>query len=250
MPLTTIKNTHTTSNLGEHFTELRTRALKSLTSIALAFVFCWFFSDTILAFLKQPIQPFLKHTKGSLIFTSPLEVFISYLHIAIVSAIGLSSPYWLGQLWQFISPGLYKTEKKTVIVFWLMGCFLFLLGFSFSYFFVCPLVFRVLIPFGNIEHYPFITLKNYLSFLTNFILIFGFIFELPLLLLGLCYSGLLHISTLKKYRKHTIVLMALIAAFITPPDLLSQCLVLITLIILYELSLLCTSFFLKVLKKR
>ena len=226
-----------------HWQELRARLLKSFLAVLGGFVLSWFFSREILQFLRQPIAPFLKSTQGAFVFTAPLDNWLAHFHLSFFAGILLASPYWLNQLWRFMAPGLYEKEKKAFLSFWITGFILFLSGAGFAYFIVFPLVFQILIPFGGGVDYPLITIKSYLSFVTRFMLIFGLIFELPLLLAGLCYLGIMSSRTLRQYRKHAIVCMALLSAVATPPDVLSQLLLLIPLILLYEISVCLAWFF-------
>ena len=225
------------ATLESHLTELKQRLFKSLFIILICCIICWFFSSQILYFLRQPIQPFLKHTNGSLIFTAPLDALLAYLQISIFTGVLIASPFWSYQIWQFIAPGLYQKEKKVFILFWIAGLFLFLFGVIFVYIIILPLVFHVLMPFGSVENQPFITIKHYLSFFTRFALVFGVIFETPLILIALCRMNILSPAILKRYRRHAIVLLAFISALITPPDLISQIVLLFPLIGLYEISI-------------
>ena len=232
----------TSAPLWEHLRELRERLIKGLLSLLPFFFICWFLSDHTLNFLRRPIQPFLKHTDGALIFTAPMSAFMAHLQVSLFSAIVLSSPFWLSQLWLFISPGLYKKEKKVFIVFCIMGVALFSLGVLFAYFVVCPIMFSVLMNFGDGMAQPFITIRNYLSFIIRLALTFGLVFEMPLVLALLCRSGFLSPMLLKKYRRHAVLLLALLSAFITPPDVMSMLLLLCPLILLYEFSIYLVSF--------
>ena len=193
--------------------------------------------------VRQPIQPFLKNTAGGLVFTAPLDQFLAHIQVSFFFALFISSPYWLHQAWLFIAPGLYKNEKKVFLWIWFSGLVLFLLGVLFATFIVFPLVFRVLLQFGNTMDQPLITIKNYLSFFIRSSFIFGLVFEMPLFLTTACYMGFFSPSTLKKYRRQVIVLMAIISALITPPDILSMLLILLPLIGLYELSIHISSLF-------
>ncbi len=229
----------------EHLTELRIRLLKSLLSLLPAFMFCWFFSEQILSFLKHPLKPFLKDTNGALIFTAPADNVLAHFQVAFFSAILLSSPYWLNQFWRFISPGLYKKEKNFFLGFWVTGTGLFLLGASFAYFVALPLVFSLFMSFGGGVDKPFITIKNYLSFIIRFILVFGMVFEMPLILVFLCRWNIISLEMLKKYRRHAIVILSAFSALITPPDVLSLFLLGLPLVVLYEVSIFLAGFFQK-----
>ena len=226
-----------------HLNELRRRLLNSIVSLLPAFVVSWFFSEQILNFLRRPLQPFLKSTNGGFVFTAPMDEFIAHLQVAFFASVFLSSPYWLGQLWCFILPGLYKKEKKFFVLFWFIGVFLFFLGLCFAYFVVFPLLFSVLMNFGSGLDQPMITIKSYLSFIMRFTLVLAVVFEMPLVLILLCQAGVLSPDVLKRYRRQAIVLLSVLAAFITPPDVLSLFLLLFPLVGLYELSIWLTGFF-------
>ena len=228
-----------------HLTELRKRVLNSFLSLLPAFALCWFFSEAILDFLRKPLQPFLNNTQGGLIFTAPMDKVIAHLQVSLFAGIFLSSPYWLSQLWHFISPGLYKKEKKLFIFFCFIGTILFLLGLCFAYFVVFPILFSVLMNFGNGVDQPFITIKNYLYFIVRFSLILGFVFEMPLIIILLCRAGIISVETLKKYRRQAILFLSILSAIITPPDVLTLFLLLFPLIGLYELSIYLAHFFKK-----
>ena len=242
------QNNKKSISLQEHLIELRKRILNSLFSLFPAFIICWFFSSYILNFFRKPIQPFLKNTQGGLIFTAPLDQFVAHLHVSFFSAIFLSSPYWIGQLWSFISPGLYNQEKKVFIYFCLGGSFLFFLGACFAYFIVFPLVFSVLMNFGNGLDQPFITIKHYLFFILRFTFIFALVFEMPLIFIFLCRFNILSAKVLKQYRRHAIICLSILSAFITPPDVLSLFLLLLPLVGLYELSIWLTHFLFKTIE--
>ena len=228
-----------------HLTELRKRVLNSFLSLIPAFALCWFFSEAILDFLRAPLQPFLSNTQGGLIFTAPMDKVIAHLQVSLFAGVFLSSPYWLSQLWHFISPGLYKTEKKLFIFFCLIGTILFLLGLCFAYFVVFPILFSVLMNFGSGVDQPFITIKNYLYFIIRFSLILGFVFEMPLIIVLLCRAGIISVEALKRYRRQAILFLSILSAVITPPDVLTLFLLLFPLIGLYELSIWLTYFFKK-----
>ena len=226
-----------------HLTELKKRVGNCLLMMAGGSLICWFYREALFVFLSLPIQPFLKHTKGALIFTAPLEALLAHLQIAFFFGLLVASPFCGYQIWRFVTPGLYQREKKFFLLFWGMGTGLFLLGVSFVYVVVFPLVFHILLSMGESKALPFITVKHYLSFFIRFALVFGSVFQMPLVLIALCRMHLLSPDTLKKYRKHTIVALALLAAFITPPDIFSQILVLLPLWGLYEISLYLTQLF-------
>ena len=228
-------------SLLSHWGELRHRIFKSALSLCFAFAVCWFFAPRILGFIRKPLQPFLKNTNEGLVFTAPMDLFLAHLQTAFFSALVFSSPYWLHQIWSFISPGLYKKEKKVFIFCWCSAVFLFFSGALFAYFIALPFVFSVLMSWGDGTDQAFITIKNYLSFLIRFVLAFGLVFEMPLILVFLCRQGILSPQTLRKHRRLAFLILAIVSAFITPPDVMSMFLMLLPLWGLYELSL-CLAF--------
>ncbi len=228
-------------SLKGHLIELRKRLLKSLFSLLPAFCLSWFFSGRLLNFLSRPIQPFLESTTGKLVFTAPAEQLTAHLQVAFFFAVLLSSPYWMGQVWAFISPGLYKKERKLFLIFWFSAVVLFFLGLCFAYFTALPLIFAVLINFG--EGQAFITIKHYLSFVFRFAFALGLSFEMPLVLFFCHRHGLVSLKTLKKHRRHAWLALSVLSAFITPPDVLSFFLLWIPLAGLYELSIQFAGFF-------
>ena len=225
------------ASLISHLTELRVRLLKILGSVLVFFALSWFFSDELLRFFQSPIKDFLDKTDGALVFISPIELFLAHMKVALFTSILLSSPYSIYQVWAFISPGLFRKEKIFFSLFWILGAFLFFLGIIFAYFITIPLVYKVLIGYGSLETYPMITLSNHLHFVFRFIIIFGLVFEMPLVFLFICKATGLNVKYLSQYRRHAFVCLALLSACITPPDVLSMFVLMIPLLGLYELSI-------------
>ena len=220
-----------------HLTELRTRMIKVLFCIGLGFLLSYFFSKEILALISQPVRPYLTATKGNLIFISPFEKFFSYLWVSLFSGIIFSSPFCFYQIWKFISPGLYKNEKKWSLLFVILSSFLFLSGILFVYFIVYPFSFRFLLSFGG-EEVAYLSLKPYLSFFLRTAFVFGLVFEMPLLLFFLLKLNVLSVDQLLKARPYVVVSIAFLSAFITPPDIFSMLFMMIPLYILFEASIL------------
>ena len=223
-------------SLTEHLTELRDRIIKALIFIALGFAVSYFFSSLLLSWISQPITPYLPATNGKLIFISPFEKFFAYLWVSFFGGVVLSSPFWFYQIWKFISPGLYKNEKKMGLIFVFTSVFLFLSGILFVYFIVYPFSFRFLLRFGG-DEIPYISLKPYLSFFLRTAFVFGLVFELPLLLLGALKFKLVSATNLKKARPYVIILIALLSALITPPDIFSMLFMMLPLYLLFEGSI-------------
>ena len=225
------------SFLSEHLKELRSRLIKICLAVFAGCLLCWFFGSWILDMVRRPIAPFLTSTEGQLIVLSPLEKFLSYLKVCLFAGVFVSCPYWLFQIWKFIAPGLYKNERYWGRIFIGVGSVLFFCGGAFVYFVVYPLAFRFLINFGG-DELPFISLKEYLSFFIRTSLVFAFVFEIPLLLSILIKVNILTVEQLKASRRYAIVLIAILSALITPPDIVSMLLMMVPLYLLFELSLL------------
>ena len=224
-------------NLTEHLTELRGRIIKALLALAVGFVICYFFSKDIFVLISQPIRPYLTATKGQLIFISPFEKFFAYLWVSLFAGFILSSPLWLYQVWKFISPGLYKEEKKWSLLFVGSSTLLFLSGILFVYFVVYPFSFRFLLNFGGGNEAPYISLKPYLSFFLRTAVVFGLVFEMPVVLFSLLKLNIITVTQLIKARPYVIVLIAFLSAMITPPDIFSMLFMMLPLYLLFEASI-------------
>jgi sec-independent protein translocase protein TatC len=227
--------------LTSHLIELRSRLINSLWAIFLGMIVCYNFTENIFEFIRAPIAPYLP-TQG-LVFTAPADKFIAHLKITFFSGIILACPFWLGQIWNFIAPGLYSREKRYSIGFMVLGTFLFLLGISFAYFLAFPAAFKFLLQYGGMTDAPMITISEYLSFFLWTSFFFGLSFELPLVLILLALVGVVNKKFLKEKRRYAIVGIAFISAVITPPDLLSMVLLLVPMWILYEISIYLVGFF-------
>ena len=222
-------------SLIEHLGELRLRLLMSFAFIVLGFILCWSFTEKIFDIIRAPISPYLQ-TKG-FVFTAPLDKFLAHLKVSFLAGMIVSSPAWIYQMWKFFSPGLYRKEKKATLAFVTLGTGLFFLGISFVYFLIYPLTFPFLMNFGGSVDQPMITIKEFLSFFALTTLSFGLVFELPLILSFLGFLGLVSSQFLKKKRKYAILLLTILSAVITPPDVISMLLMSGPLILLYEVSI-------------
>ena len=233
-------------SLTEHLTELRSRIVKVLLALTAGFVVCYFFSQDILSLISQPIRPYLTATKGQLIFITPFEKFFSYLWVSLFAGFILSSPFWMYQVWKFISPGLYKQEKKWSLLFVSSSVLLFLSGILFVYFVVYPFSFRFLLNFGGGNEAPYISLKPYLSFFLRTAVVFGLVFEMPVILISLLKLNIITVEQLAKVRPYVVVLIAFLSAMITPPDIFSMLFMMLPLYLLFEASIWISRTFLKV----
>lgn len=228
-------------SLYEHLTELRKRLINCILILFVATGICYGFSEHIFDFVRAPISPYLKD--GGLIFTGPLDKFIAHIKLAFVCGILLSCPFWLFQVWKFIAPGLYSKERKYTIGFIFSGTTLFLTGAAFSYWIALPMAFQFLMTFGGDLDKPMITIDKYMGFFTQMCLMFGVAFELPLVIVILGMMGIVSQKFLRTNRRYAIMTIAVIAAVITPPDLLSMVMMLAPMWILYESSVLIVGIF-------
>jgi len=224
--------------LLDHLIELRRRLLWCVLSLALAFGICLYFARPIFGFL---VQPLLAAGQDRLIYTAVFEAFFVEIKVAFFAAIMVSFPIIANQLWQFIAPGLYRKEKRAFLPFLLLTPFLFLSGAALAYYVAMPVALHFLLGYeGNIagvqqEALPGV--GNYLSFVTRFIFGFGVAFLLPVLLMLLERAGLVTRTMLKSGRRYAVVIAFVVAAVLTPPDVISQLLLAVPLVILYEVSL-------------
>ncbi len=221
-------------NLVQHISELRTRLTYAAFFILAGTIACWGFSEKLFNIVRHPIEPYLPG--GGLIFTGPVDKFMAHIKLSFIAGLALSAPFWLYQLWKFITPALYKNEKRFAAGFILFGTFQFILGLLFSYFIVFPLAFKFLMTFGGTIDKPMITIDSYLGFFTQTALIFGLTFEMPVIITFLGAIGIVSQKFLIKNRRYAIVIMAILSAIAAPPDALSMILLLAPLWIMYEIS--------------
>ena len=222
-------------SLYDHLSDLRKRLINCLLILGIATCVCYAFSDVLFDFVRAPIAPYLPG--GGLIYTGPMDKFIAYLKLSVVCGIIVSCPFWLHQVWLFVAPGLYQNEKKYALGFILSGSFLFILGNAFSYFIALPMAFNFLMTFGGDIDKPMISIEQYMSFFTQLCLMFGVAFELPLVIVILGMMGIVSQSFLRKNRRYAIMILAVLAAVITPPDILSMTMMLVPMWLLFEIAI-------------
>lgn len=218
-----------------HLEELRSRLVRIFTVIAAVFVGCYFFKEKLFNILTGPLEDILPD-KGAMIFTSLPEAFFTYLKVSFFAAVFLSSPYILYQIWKFVSPGLYEKEKRYVAPFVISSTVFFLGGALFAYYVVFPFGFRFFLTFSTDFIKPMLSVREFLSFAITILLAFGIVFELPIFMFFLARIGLVNSRMLVKNRKYAILLAFIVAAILTPPDVVTQVLMAIPLLILYEIS--------------
>jgi sec-independent protein translocase protein TatC len=230
----------------EHFTELRSRLVKSIIYLFIFFIICYFFAENIYRFL---VEPYADAVRGDdlnrrLIFTALHETFITYLKVAFFTSLFVTSPIILTQIWKFIAPGLYKNEKKALLPYLIATPTLFLMGGLLVYYLVMPLAIKFFLSFETVAEINSLPIQleakvnEYLSLIMRLIFAFGISFQLPVLLSLLARVGFIDSEYLKKRRKYVIVIIFAVAAILTPPDPITQIGLGIPLLILYELSIL------------
>lgn len=217
--------------LVEHLSELRRRIIIIFLGIIGGSIISYQFVDNIVELLVKPAE------KLEFIYLSPPELFLAYLKIAIISGIVISSPISLMQIWLFIKPGLKPNERKYLRFGLWMGIVFFLIGVVFAYFTLVPITINFFTEISKNEIAPLFSFDSYLSFISSILLSSGLVFELPLLIILLTQLNLITANTLTKYRKYVILVIFIIAAIITPPDVISQALLGVPMVLLYEISI-------------
>lgn len=229
--------------LLDHLIELRRRLLWSFAALGAAFAVCLYFARPIFGFL---VQPLLKAGQGKLIYTNVFEAFFAEIKVAFFSALMLAFPILANQIWQFIAPGLYAKEKRALLPFLLLTPLLFLAGAALAYYVAMPVALHFLLGYqgdvGGVTQEALPGVGNYLDFVTKFIFGFGVAFLLPVLLLLMESAGIVTRDQLRSGRRYAIVGAFAVAAVLTPPDVVSQLMLAIPLVILYELALIAIMF--------
>jgi len=240
--------------LTEHLADLRKRIVTSLVVLLSAFVVCFNYSEKLFEFLMFPLRydldfsvrqmyidfvPKDKLQTTKLVFLAPTEAFWMNMKVAFVAGLVLALPVIFHQFWKFVSPGLLPKERKYVVPFIFSATGLFLVGGGFCFFIVLPLAMGFLLTYkvGDVLM-PMLSVGQYVDFCLKFILAFGAIFELPIVILFLTKMGIVTPQTLAKHRKYAVLLAFVVAAFLTPtPDVFNQTLMAVPIILLYEVGI-------------
>ncbi|MCK5569451.1 MAG: twin-arginine translocase subunit TatC [Spirochaetes bacterium] len=220
-----------TLTITEHLSELRRRIIFILISVAVTSAGAYYFIDEILDFVTQAggIEDF--------VFISPTEAFFVIIKLSLLTGLMGAMPFIFYQLWKYIGVALKKNERKYLIYFGPLSYLLFLIGAAFAFKGVLPLGIKFLLSFSKQNITPLITLNAYVSFLGKMITAFGLMFELPVVILFLSKIGVVTPKTLKKGRKYAIVVIFVLAAFLTPPDVISQIMLAVPVLAMYEISI-------------
>jgi sec-independent protein translocase protein TatC len=220
-----------------HLEELRKRLIICAITVGVGFVISYIFSERLFQILVRPLKQVMPEG-DRLIFTNLPEMFLTYLKTAFICGILLAAPVIFHQLWLFIAPGLYQHEKKYAIPFVLFSTILFVGGALFGYFVVFPFGFKFFLGFANEYIQALPSVKQYFSFSIKLLFAFGVVFELPVVSYFLSKMGIVTPEFLKKKRKYALLLTFVLAAILTPPDVLTQLMMAGPLILLYEIGIL------------
>lgn len=225
-------------SLVDHLQELRQRLLIIIGALVVGSTVCYFYSTELVHFITAPA--------GKLYYMSPAEAFFTYLRVSFFAGLLLALPIILYQIWAFILPALSIKERMASVILVPASVLLFFAGISFSYFLVLPAGIKFFMGFATEDLQPLLSLGQYLSFVISFLLPFGFIFELPLFIVVLARVGIINSKFLSGKRKHVIVLSFITGAVIAPtPDVFSQTMVALPILIMYEISRLIVKYILK-----
>jgi sec-independent protein translocase protein TatC len=220
-----------------HLDELRSRLMRSALAVGIAFLFCFYFADQIFFALAEPIRR-LRIPDLTLIGTAVTEAFFTKMKISFFAAIIVALPVLLWEGWQFVAPGLYEHEKRYTRSFVFFGSFFFLAGVAFCYGVVLQKGLAFLLKrYQVLQIQPAIQIGAYLSLVTRLVLAFGLMFQLPVLTFFLARVGLIDHRLLIHYFGYAVIGMAIVSAVLTPPDVISQILLMIPLTLLYGVSI-------------
>jgi sec-independent protein translocase protein TatC len=229
-------------SLRDHFRELRKRVLRAFLWMLGGFIICYPFGQQLFTLLMEPLLRVMPPS-SKLIFTNPPEAFFTFLKVSFVGGIFLTSPMVFYQLWAFVAPGLYKEEKQHILPVAFFSAIFFIAGGAFCYFIGFPFIFEFFMSYnqGPIQAMP--ALSETLSFVLQLLLAFGLVFELPLFVFFLSRLGIVTADMMRRFRRYAILVNVIVAAILTPPDVMSQMLMAGPLIILYEASILIAAVF-------
>jgi sec-independent protein translocase protein TatC len=219
-----------------HLEELRKRLITGFIAIGVGFVVSFGFKERLFGILVQPLIKVMKEGE-TLIYTGLPEAFFTYLKVSLLSGLIVASPILLYQFWMFVAPGLYQKERRLMVPIVILSSFFFIGGALFGYFVVFPWGFKFFMGFATETIRPLPSMKEYFGFSAKLLLAFGLVFELPLVLTFMAKLGIVSVNFLKKNRKYALLLFFAGAAILTPPDVITQILMALPLMVLYEISI-------------
>ncbi|UCH22131.1 MAG: twin-arginine translocase subunit TatC [Deltaproteobacteria bacterium] len=220
-----------------HLEELRKRLITCFIAVGIGFVASYGFKEKLFQILVQPLLKVME-TGDTLIFTGLPEAFFTYLKVAFLAGIMLAAPVIIYEFWMFVAPGLYDREKRLLLPIIFLSTIFFVGGSLFGYFIVFPWGFKFFLGFATEHIRPLPAMKEYLGFSAKLLLAFGLVFELPLVITFLAKLGVVSVEFLKKNRKYALLLFFAGAAILTPPDVVTQIMMALPLMLLYEISIL------------
>ena len=223
----------------EHLEELRRRIIYAIIAVAVAFFACWGYAERIYGIMQRPIMEALRHNgmAEKLVYLNPTEPFNIYLKVAFLAGLFVASPFVLYQVWMFISPGLYRHERRYVLPFMFSTVFLFLAGGVFGYKIVYPAALDFLIGYGK-QFQPMITIGEYTDLFLTIIIGMGLIFELPILIFFLSLMGIVTAGWMWRNFRYSILVIFIIAAIVTPTtDIMNMCIFAAPMVALYAVSI-------------
>jgi len=219
-----------------HLEELRKRLVICAIAVGVGFIISYIFAKQLFSYLVLPLTKVLPDD-SRLIFTNLPEMFIAYIKVALVAGIILAIPIIFYQLWMFLAPALFRKEKRYIIPFVLFSSILFAAGALFGYLVVFPYGFKFFVSFATEDIQALPSVKQYFSFAIRLLLAFGLVFEMPVVVLFLTKIGLITPDSMKKFRKFAILCSFILSAILTPPDVATQLMMALPIIILYEISI-------------
>lgn len=231
-------------SLISHLIELRDRLLRAVICIGVLFIPCAYFSNELFTLVATPLME--KMPKGtSMIATSLVSPFLAPLKLSLFVALFAAMPYVLYQAWAFVAPGLYKHEKRFAVPLVVSSIVLFYAGVAFAYFVVFPLMFAFFTTAAPAGVQMMTDMQNYLDFVLLLFFAFGVAFEIPVATVLLVSTGMVSVQTMTKNRGYVLLGIFIIAAFLTPPDALSQTMMAVPMYLLYEIGIILSRFLLK-----
>lgn len=219
-----------------HLLELRNRLLYALWGVAIVFAVAVFFADRLYQILAQPLIAVLPEG-ASMIATDPISPFLTPIKLSIAVSIVVAIPWILYQVWAFIAPGLYKNERRMVVPLIVSSTFLFYLGMAFAYFIVFPTAFKFLTGTAPVGVTVMTDMKAYMDFVYSLFFAFGVAFEIPVAVVLLVRLGVIKAQTLAAKRSYVVLWCFIVAAFLTPPDAISQIMLAVPMWMLFEVGL-------------